>query len=512
MRPLGRRPRPAVSAAGRSGPGTTPADRSAGRAPGPARAAGRPGDETSAGPVVRAPDAPAFDPAARLAPRPPDRAPLSREMLAAAEAVADLLAGHRLPDALDARTASLVPASRAPARDMAYHAVRRLGRLQALAARLNSRRPLPRMSALQLVALAQLLEPVRPAAIVVDQAVAAARSLSRGPGGAAAGFLNATLRRFGRERDALLEATDTEPSARYDHPEWWLQKLADAWPDHWRAVAEADNRQAPLVLRVNRRRATVEDCAARLRQAEFGVRRVGPEALALDRAVPVEAIPGFADGVVSVQDAGAQMAAHLLDPQPGQRVLDACAAPGGKTGHLLERADLSVVALDVDPERCRRIDDNLARLGLPVAPGRAEVVAGDAMRPATWWDGRPFDRILLDAPCSASGIVRRHPDIRWLRRRGDIATLAIQQQRLLEALWPLLRPGGKLLYVTCSVFPEEGEAVVDRFDRANTDCSRLPLEWAWPDGRTEPVAQLLPQSGPSREHDGFFYACLTKRQ
>jgi len=479
---------------------------------GPGRDVRDPLAESPDGPVARAPESAVFDPSARLAPRPPDRAPLSREMLAAAEAVADLLAGHRLPDALTARTASLPPASRAPARDMAYHAVRRLGRLQALAARLNSRRPLPRMSALQLVALAQLLEPVRPAAIVVDQAVAAARSLSRGPGGAAAGFLNATLRRFGRERDALLEATDAELSARYDHPEWWLQKLADAWPDQWRAVAEADNRQAPLVLRVNRRRTTVEACTARLAQAGFGVRRVGPEALALDRAVPVEAVPGFLDGEVSVQDAGAQMAAHLLQPMPGHRVLDACAAPGGKTGHLLERADLSVIALDVDPERCRRIDDNLSRLGLPVAPGRVEVVAGDAMRPAAWWDGQPFDRILLDAPCSASGIVRRHPDIRWLRRRGDIATFAQQQLRLLEALWPLLRPGGKLLYVTCSVFPEEGEAVVERFDRVNPDCTRQPLEWVWPDGRTEPVAQLLPQSGPSREHDGFFYACLTKRQ
>lgn len=439
------------------------------------------------------------------------RAPLCCEMLAAAEAIADLLAGHRLPDALDARTAALPLASRAPARDMAYQATRRLGRLQALAARLNARRPLPRMAALQLVALAQLDEPMRPEAIVVDQAVAAARRLSRGPGGAAAGFLNATLRRFGREREALLEAVLRDPVARHDHPDWWLRRLAEAWPERWEAIAQAGNVQAPLVLRVNRRRTDRDAMAARLAAAGLPVRVVGPHALALERAVPVDAIPGFADGEVSVQDAGAQLAAPLLDVADGQRVLDACAAPGGKTAHLLETARLDLLALDVDPARCARIDATLARLGLSAGIGRVEVRAADATRPETWWDGRPFDRILIDAPCSASGIVRRHPDVRWLRRRGDIATFVRQQERLLEALWPLLSPDGKLLYVTCSVFPDEGEAVVDRFTASRIDSRRLPLHWAWPGGCTEPVAQLLPQSGAAREHDGFFYACLTKR-
>jgi 16S rRNA (cytosine967-C5)-methyltransferase len=433
-------------------------------------------------------------------------------MLAAAEALGDLLAGRRLPDALDARTAALPQASRAPARDMAYHAVRRLGRLQALAERLNARRPAPRLAALQQVALAQLLDPVRPAAIVVDQAVAAARSLSRGADGAAAGFLNATLRRFGRERDALLAATEVDPVARFEHPAWWLERLQRAWPDDWRAIAEAGNVHAPLVLRVNRRRTTPEAAAARLERAGLASRRVGPEALALERAVPVDAIPGFADGEVSVQDAGAQMAARLLDVADGQRVLDACAAPGGKAAHLLELADVELLALDVDAVRCARIGHTLRRLGLPAGAGGVEVRAADAAHPDGWWDGRPFDRILLDAPCSASGIVRRHPDARWLRRRGDLATLVAQQERLLGALWPLLAPGGKLLYVTCSVFPEEGEAVVDRFAALRADCARRPLDWVWPDGRGEPVAQLLPQSGATREHDGFFYACLTKRQ
>lgn len=441
-----------------------------------------------------------------------ERAALAREMLAAADAIADLLAGRRLPDALDARCASLPTASRAPARDMAYRTVRRLGRLQAIAARLNARPPQPWMGALQLVALAQLLEPMRPAAIVVDQAAAAARGRAGRAGAPAAGFLNATLRRFGRERDALLAATDAEPAARHEHPDWWVRRLVAAYPDRWQAIVEADNAQAPLTLRVNRRRTDPATMAVRLAQAGLAARQVGPDALVLETAVSVERIPGFADGDVSVQDAGAQLAAPLLDPAAGQRVLDACAAPGGKTGHLLELADVDLLALDIDPARCARIEQNLRRLGLPMGAGRVEVRAADAAEPDTWWDGRPFDRILLDAPCSASGIVRRHPDARWLRRRGDIATLVLTQRRLLGALWPLLAPGGKLLYVTCSVFPDEGEAVVERFVRETASCVRLPLDWGWPDAPREPVAQLLPRSEATREHDGFFYACLTKSQ
>jgi 16S rRNA (cytosine967-C5)-methyltransferase len=431
-------------------------------------------------------------------------------MLAAAQAVADLLTGHRLPDALDAGTASLPASSRAPARDMAYQTVRALGRLRALTSRLNGRDPLPAIAALQWVALVQLLEPIRPAAVIVDQAVSAARTLSRSPAGAAS-FLNATLRRFGRERDALLAEIADDRVVRYEHPEWWLDRLAEDYPDDWQAIAQAGNRHAPLVLRVNLQRIELAACADRLAQVGLATRVVGPQALALERAMPVEAIPGFAQGEVSVQDAGAQMAARLLDLADGQRVLDACAAPGGKSGHMLELARVDLLAIDVDANRCRRIEANLARAGLPVAPATVEVRAADAMRPDTWWDGRPFDRILLDAPCSASGIVRRHPDVRWLRRRGDIATLAAGQRRMLQALWPLLRPGGKLLYVTCSVFPDEGAVIIERFLESQPDALHLPLDWTWPDGHTEPVGQLLPRSDPVREHDGYFFALLTKR-
>jgi hypothetical protein len=267
-------------------------------------------------------------------------------MLAAAQAVADLLTGHRLPDALDARTASLPASSRAPARDMAYQTVRALGRLRALTARLNGRDPLPAMAALQWVALTQLLDPIRPAAVIVDQAVSAARTLSRSPAGAAS-FLNATLRRFGRERDALLAEIADDRVVRYEHPEWGLDRLAQDYPDDWQAIAQAGNRHAPLVLRVNLQRIDLAACAARLAQAGIATRVVGPQALALERAVPVEAIPGFAQGEVSVQDAGAQMAARLLDLADGQRVLDACAAPGGKSCHILELARVDLLPQDL---------------------------------------------------------------------------------------------------------------------------------------------------------------------
>ncbi|MFZ9407342.1 MAG: 16S rRNA (cytosine(967)-C(5))-methyltransferase RsmB [Burkholderiaceae bacterium] len=436
------------------------------------------------------------------------RAPLGDEMLAAARALASVQAGRRLPDALDEACATLTAPSRGPARDMAYRCVRGLGLLRGLSRLLNHRQPDPQLLGLQWVALEQLLASDRADAVVVDQAVGALRRCGPGPA-AAAGFLNATLRRFGREREALLASARSDPEARYNLPRWWIDALRKAWPEHWEQIIDASSAQAPMVLRVNARRIERDVLRDTLTQAGMPSRVVGPQAIALDQALPVQAIPGFEQGWWSVQDPGAQMSAFLLGARDGERVLDACAAPGGKTGHLLELADLRLTALDIDPVRCRRIEENLSRLGL-LGP-EVKVTPADAARTDTWWDGEPFDRILLDAPCSASGILRRHPDVRWLRRRGDLATLMQAQQRLLDALWPLLRPGGTLLYVTCSVFPEEGEQMIQAFQRRHSDALREPISWAWPDGSSEPVAQLFPSDQFPREHDGFFHARLSRR-
>lgn len=438
-----------------------------------------------------------------------DRAPLSREIALAAAAVEALKTGRALPAALDgalaaaAKRASLPEASRAAVRDMAHEAARRLGLVDALAARLNRRPPAPRLAALQAVALSQLIEPIRAEAVIVDQAVEAARSApDTAP---AAGFLNATLRRFLREREALLATVREDPVARWNHPRWWIEQLRHDHPAAWQAVLEAADSAPPMTLRVNRRRASVSDYLARLTDIGIGARQVGEQALTLDKAVAVGALPGWNDGDVSIQDAGAQLAAPLLAPSAGERVLDACAGPGGKTTHLLELADCELTALDVDETRLAPVRENLARLGQ-----QARLAEGDARRPEGWWDGLPFDRILVDAPCTASGIVRRHPDIRWLRQRRDIATLSARQSEILAGLWPLLKPGGKLLYATCSVFAPESEAVVAGFLASHADARRLPLR-ARVGGADESIAQLLPTSGPLRDHDGFFYALLEKR-
>ena len=395
--------------------------------------------------------------------------------------------------------AGLPPASRAAVRDIASRTVRARGLCRALSVRLNQRPPAPAMLALQQVVLAQLLDPVRPDATTVDQAIEAAKAdpaLRHG-----AGFLNATLRRFLRERDALVAAAREEPEGRWNFPAWWIDTLRDAWPGRWQSILEESNREPPLILRVNRRRISTEAWLARLAEAGIAGTQVGPQAVRLEVPVPLERLPGWDEGLVSVQDAGAQLAAPLLDVADGMRVLDACAAPGGKTTHLLELAALDLVALDPNASRLARVGDNLARL-----------VVGDALDPAQWHDGQAFDRILVDAPCSASGIVRRQPDVRWRRRRRDMATFSDRQAAMLGALWPLLAPGGKLLYSTCSVFPAEGDPVIARFLRSHPDALRLPLVWAFAPGEaSESVTQLLPTSGATRDHDGFYYAMLGKR-
>ena len=332
---------------------------------------------------------------------------------------------------------------------------------------------------------------------LVDQAVTLARQ--RAP--TSAGFVNAVLRRFIRERDALVTAAERDPVAAWQHPAWWIERVRHDWPTQWQGILRAASLHPPMTLRVNARRATPQACVERLAALGIEAAVAGPQAVVLAEPRPVQQLPGFAEGEVSVQDAAAQLAAPLLLHGAPRRVLDACAAPGGKTAHLLELAELDLVALDADAQRLERVRETLQRLGLA-----AQLQAGDARDPAAWWDGRPFDAILLDAPCTASGIVRRHPDVRWLRRAGDVGALAQVQAQMLDALWPLLRPGGRLLYATCSVFKAEGSEQIDAFLQRQPD-ARLAAHPASPGHLL-----LLPDNGPQGgvSMDGFYYALLEK--
>jgi len=318
-----------------------------------------------------------------------------------------------------------------------------------------------------------------------------------------AGLANALLRRYARERAAIGARLDQDAVTRSAHPRWLIDALARDWPERLTAILDANNSEAALTLRVNRRRSTRDALLERLHaDGVAAVAHAGlADAIVLAESSDVTRLPGYAEGAFSVQDGAAQRVADLLDAADGQRVLDACAAPGGKSAHLLERADLDLVALDSDPARLPRVRENLGRLGLA-----ATIVAGDAMTPAAWWDGRVFQRILIDAPCSASGIVRRQPDIKLHRRAGDIAPLARSQRAIVEALWPLLAPAGRLLYATCSVLRAENEAVLAGFLADHDDARALPLPGHC--GHAAGVGrQNLPGEGGM---DGFYYALLEK--
>ncbi|MFN0182809.1 MAG: 16S rRNA (cytosine(967)-C(5))-methyltransferase RsmB, partial [Aquabacterium sp.] len=323
---------------------------------------------------------------------------------------------------------------------------------------------------------------------------------------AAAGFINAVLRRLLRERDALVSAVQNQPTAAWQHPVWWIERMRQDWPAHWQRLLLAANRRAPMGLRVHARRGDAAGYVRRLAGAGIAATACGSHGVVLREPRPVDGLPGFAQGEVSVQDLNAQRAAPLLlgaGLPAGARVLDACAAPGGKTAHLLELAALDVTALDIDAQRLQRVQEGLARLGL-----QATLRAGDARTPAAWWDGRPFDALLLDAPCSASGIVRRHPDVRWLRRAEDVAASAATQAALLEALWPLLAPGGRLLFATCSLFRAEGQARIDAFlQRPQAADARLD---AGSPGHLLPLPDNPGSDAADLTGDGFFYALLHK--
>ncbi|MDH5339715.1 MAG: 16S rRNA (cytosine(967)-C(5))-methyltransferase RsmB [Rubrivivax sp.] len=436
--------------------------------------------------------------------------PLSRLLDLTADAVQAVRGGRSLNEVL----AGTAPDARPGVQALSFHALRWLGSALQVREQIAPKTPPPNVDALVLTGLALLWpseSPPYPDHTLVDQAVSCARH--RTP--SAANFINAVLRRFLRERDALVQAAQRSPLGAYNHPPWWVERVRHDWPAHWQALLLQANVHPPMTLRVNARRLSGSAYVERL-AAQGLAARVLPDpalqgqAVMLAKPVPVTTLPGFAEGDVSVQDASAQQAAQLLlggERLPdGARVLDACAAPGGKAAHLLEWQDLELVALDSDPLRLTRVQETLQRLHLS-----ATLRAADARDTARWWDGRPFDAILLDAPCTASGIVRRHPDIRWLRRPDDIAALAQTQATLLQALWPLLKPGGRLLYATCSLFRAEGSDQIDAFLQRLGPGQAL-LDPASP-GHLLPLPDNEAQAGAGRGgalQDGFYYALLHK--
>ncbi len=439
--------------------------------------------------------------------------------LAASQIVQQVLANGRnlnraLEESLRDKTA-WPPAQRAALQDLSYGTLRFYGWLQTVLDMLLHK-PLPdeRVRFLLLVGLYQLQYGKSAQHAVVDQAVRAAQTLNPRVGGLA----NAILRNFLRNRDVLIGQAAQQAEGKYSYPQWWIDELQAQYGERSAAILEAGNRHPPMTLRVNRRRISTADYLALLAQQDVSARSIeadliGLDAVQLDKPMPVDKLPGFSAGLVSVQDAGAQYAAGLLDVHDGMRVLDACAAPGGKTAHILERAAVEMVAVDKDEKRLQRVAENLQRLGLNSQPGTAQpgtaqlaatqLVTGDAAEPDAWWDGKTFQRILADVPCSASGVVCRHPDIKWLRRRADIAGFAAQQLDILRALWRLLAQDGKLLYATCSVFQQENEQVIAAFLAQQPDARRLPI--VLPNSSNE--GQLLPND----QHDGFFYALLHKQ-
>ena len=446
---------------------------------------------------------------------PASRNDLSRVLLASARHVQGVLAGRSLSELLADTPGPVRPAAQA----ISFHAMRRLGLAMALRNQLlRGAPPGPLFDGLLLVSLALLdtaaalaadpqaeaprrtAEPRYQVHTVVDQAVNAAAGYRKLAG--FRGLLNACLRRFLRERQGLLDAALQTPEGRYNHPAWWVQRLQKAYPEQWEALLEAANQPPPMVLRVNRRRCDRDTLLAQLTQHGTPAWPVQEAAVVLASPRPVHEIPGFAEGWWSVQDLSAQQAGRLLPVRDGDYVLDACAAPGGKTAHLLERASLRLLALDADAARLARVGETLDRLGL--SGPHVTLQCADAGALDTWWNGESFDAVLADVPCTASGVVRRHPDIRWLRRQADIGRTASVQRRLLDALWKTVRPGGHLLYATCSFFPEEGEQQVQAFVQRTTDAVRLDAP-----GQILPLAQA--QSADAVTGDGFFYALFVKR-
>ena len=468
--------------------------------------------------------------------------PLWRQLQGAASLLIAVRDGQSLTAALLDVESSLRPGVQA----LGFHALRWLGRAEAIRQQLAKRPPPPEADALLCVALALVWKNAAPTLVasrafgdtlplsqekganfpsggpaensvslyndytLVDQAVEAAKRSDATTHQAS--FINGCLRRFLRERDALVAKTDQNPQAIWNHPQWWIDRLRKDHPSQWQAILRASNAKAPLVLRINKQKTTVAQYIQALAAINIIANKIGDEGVVLAAAQAVPLLPGYAEGHFSVQDAAAQMAAPLLlndlllSANANLKVLDACAAPGGKTAHLVELLGSKgrVTAIDINAQRCKTITQNLTRLGLS-----ADVVVGDVARPGDWFSGELFDAILLDAPCTASGIVRRHPDVRWLRRPTDIAQLGAVQAKLMNTVWELLKPGGRMVYCTCSIFKAEGQLQAQTFVANHNDALLMPSP-----------GHLLPQSSPLgevfpdnllREHDGFYYALFQKQ-
>ena len=416
---------------------------------------------------------------------------------AAASVIGKVLSGRNLNQVLSeviSTPPELTAQQRGALQDLSYGTLRFYGQLsRVLDSLLNNPIQDIQIRYLLLVALYQLQYSKAAQHAIVDFAVNAVRK--RNP--AASGLANAILRNFLRKKDALLaDATRTE-EGYYSYPQWWINEVKAQYAEDAESVLLAGNQHPPMTLRINCKRTTAAAYQLLLAQNGIQASLIEPDAILLEHPVAVDKLPGFRDGLVSVQDAGAQYAAHFLGVQDGMRVLDACAAPGGKSTHLLESARIKLFALDKDSLRLEQVRENMQRLQLS-----ATLLVGDAAQPADWWDGQPFQRILADVPCSATGVVRRHPDIKWLRRASDIEGFAQQQQQILNALWPLLDNGGKLLYATCSIFRRENEQVIEEFMSRHLNVTKLTL--AASDMR---LGQIL----PNNQHDGFFYALLQKQ-
>jgi 16S rRNA (cytosine967-C5)-methyltransferase len=423
---------------------------------------------------------------------------------AAARCLAPLMRQQAsLSEHFEESIASIVERDRPLFHELCYGTLRYFHKLEAIAARLlekNLRAKDSDVKALLLIGLHQLIHLRTPDHAAISESVSATKALKK-PW--AKGLINASLRRFTREQDDLLTTLENNDDYRFSHPSWLVEAIKLAWPEHYKAILEANNLSAPLCLRVNEKIISRHDYLASLKDKSIEAAALAnQQGLRLTQRHEITSLPGFNKGWFAVQDEAAQYCAEFLKPQDGDKVLDACAAPGGKSAHLLERAKIDLSCLELDPKRMRRVEENLQRLG-----HQAKLIVGDASRPELWWDGKPFDRILLDAPCSATGVIRRHPDIKLLRRESDISELARIQSEILTASWSLLRCGGYLLYATCSILPEENDHRIQAFLDTHKDAELVAIPDVGHGLSSQYGRQLFPAANG---HDGFYYSLLKK--